>query len=50
MIDKELDEQEKEKLKYIEEWVFGVEKYESEDLTVEDTRYFLKSRNDEEER
>lgn len=30
----------------IEEWDVGVEKYDAEDLTVVDTRYFLKNRDD----
>ena len=46
MADRELDEVEKEKKRAVTEWDSHVEIYESEDLTVEDTRYFLKNRND----
>ena len=49
MIDAEIDEQEKEKLKAIKEWDSHVEIYDSEDLTTEDTRFFFKNRDDEEE-
>ena len=45
--DVEIDELEKEKLKIIEDWEFGVEKYDAADFTVEDTRFFFKSREDE---
>lgn len=37
----------KEKLKMIEDWEIGVEKYDADDFTVEDTRYFLKSKEDQ---
>lgn len=45
--DAEIDEQEKLKLRAIDEWQPGVEKYESDDLTVTDTRFFLKTREEE---
>jgi hypothetical protein len=43
-----LDEIEQSKLKAIEIWETGVEKYESDDLTITDTRYFLKTREEDE--
>ena len=36
-------------MKAISEWDSHVEKYDSEDLTVEDTRFFFKNRDEEEE-
>lgn len=44
--DAQIDEIEKQKLKMIEDWDVGVEKYDAEDLTVVDTRYFMKNRDD----
>ena len=41
-----MDEIEQSKLKAIEIWETGVEKYESDDLTITDTRYFLKTREE----
>lgn len=49
MADVELDELEKEKQRAVREWDAHVEIYESDDLTVEDTRYFLKGRAETEE-
>lgn len=46
LADAELDEDEKEKQRAMREWDSHVEKYDSEDLTVTDTRYFLKNRDD----
>ena len=46
MADAELDDVQKEKNRAVREWDSHVEIYESEDLTVTDTRYFLTNRND----
>lgn len=46
LADAELDEDEKEKQRAMREWDSHVEKYDSQDLTVTDTRYFLKNRDD----
>ena len=46
LADAELDEIEKEKQRAVKEWDSHVEIYCSEDLTVEDTRFFFKNRDD----